>query len=342
VPLLTVEQGHRNRFELDAGDATVLLQIPSRDVMWQKQRLLNRALAALPPDCYTVAWLDSDILFERADWPRRAMDALEQTVMVQLFRRASYLPRDVGFSRPLAEQSYLQRRSAAFGLVGGGLAQNAFVTSLEALKAHGMASDYCNGHAWVMRRDLLRQARFYEAMVVGGGDYVFLQAALGQFETVRHGHGWTAPDSRQYRHFLRWAERLYTVVQGASAWPRATSSTSGTGSCSTGATCPATECSPRTTRPRSRHRHRRARPAPVELGQARVAPGGARVLPRSPGRWSRLRRPGAAQMPPRSTPSASASSSGPVTDSAERSPAAPRALRCRCCGSHARTTTANR
>lgn len=43
---------------------------------------------------------------------------------------------------------------------------------------------------------------------------MFLQAALGQFETVREGHGWTAPDSPQYRHYLRWAERLHAVVQG--------------------------------------------------------------------------------------------------------------------------------
>ena len=214
VPLLTVEQGHAGRFELDEDDAEVLVQIPSRDVMWQKERLLNRALEALPPECHTVVWLDSDILFERTDWPRRAMEAIEQAVMVQLFSRVHYLPREVDFARPLAEQSYLQRRSTASGLVGGGLAQNAFVTSLETLKAHGMASDYSNGHAWVMRRALLEQVGFYEAMVVGGGDYVFLQAAIGQFETVRQGHGWTAPDSRQYRHFLRWAERFHGIVQG--------------------------------------------------------------------------------------------------------------------------------
>jgi hypothetical protein len=213
VPLLTVELGHEGRYELESKDATVLVQIPSRDVLWQKERLLNRALEALPGDCHTVVWLDSDILFERTDWPRRAMEALEQSVMVQLFSRAYYLPRDVDFERPLAAQSYLQRRSTASGLVAGGLAENSFTASLETLKAHGMASDYSNGHAWAMRRETLQRIGFYEGMVVGGGDYVFLQAAIGQFETVRQGHGWTA-DSPQYLHFLRWAERLHAVVQG--------------------------------------------------------------------------------------------------------------------------------
>src|SRR5262245_41532024 len=77
VPLLTMELGHEGRYELGPEDATVLVQTPSRDVLWQKERLLNRALEALPGDCHTVVWLDSDILFERTDWPWRAMDALE-------------------------------------------------------------------------------------------------------------------------------------------------------------------------------------------------------------------------------------------------------------------------
>jgi hypothetical protein len=214
VPLLTVEQGYDGGFELNASDATTLVQVPARDVMWQKERLLNLALDALPAECDVVVWLDSDILFDRSDWPERAVEALDTSVMVQLFSRTCYLPRVVDFSRPLAEQRYLQRRSTASGLVAGVLQENTLSTSLELLKAHGMALDYANGHAWAMRRDLLQTAGFYEAMIVGGGDYVFLQAALGQFDAVRKGHGWTAPASLQYQHYLRWAERLHTVVQG--------------------------------------------------------------------------------------------------------------------------------
>lgn len=213
VPLLTVEQGYDGRFELDGQDATILVQVPARDVMWQKERLLNLALGALPRECEIVVWLDADILFDRDDWPQRAVEALDTSVMVQLFSRTCYLPREVDFSRPLAEQRYLQRRSTASGLVGGALQENTLSTTLEALKAHGMAMDYANGHAWAMRRHLLQPVGFYEAMIVGGGDYVFLQAALGQFEAVRTGHGWTSPDSRQYRHFLRWAERFHGIVQ---------------------------------------------------------------------------------------------------------------------------------
>src|SRR5262245_28782478 len=85
VPLLTVEQGYDGRFDLDRGDATTLVQVPARDVMWQKERLLNLALESLPADCEIVVWLDADILFDRDDWPERAVEALDSSVMAQLF-----------------------------------------------------------------------------------------------------------------------------------------------------------------------------------------------------------------------------------------------------------------
>jgi len=54
VPLLTVELCYDGRFDLDDGAADVMLQLPGTDVMWQKERLLNVAVAALPPECTKV------------------------------------------------------------------------------------------------------------------------------------------------------------------------------------------------------------------------------------------------------------------------------------------------
>jgi hypothetical protein len=286
VPLLTVEQGYDGRFELDGRDATILMQIPARDVMWQKERLLNLALVALPPECEIVVWLDADILFDRVDWPQQAVAALDTSVMAQLFSRTCYLPRDVDFSRPLAEQRYLERRSTASGLVGGVLQENSLSTTLETLKVHGMALDYANGHAWAMRRHLLQSVGFYEAMIVGGGDYVFLQAALGQFEAVRKGHGWTSPDSRQYRHFLRWADRFHGIVQGRIGMvpgrhlqPVARRAV--------GSAVHAAAPDPHIARlrPGSGHRDRHAWLAVLELRQAGAPRGGPGILPGSPGGW---------------------------------------------------------
>ena len=63
LPLVAVELGYDGQFDLAAGDADVLLQFPAADVMWQKERLLNLALAAVPPHVDKIVAIDSDVIF---------------------------------------------------------------------------------------------------------------------------------------------------------------------------------------------------------------------------------------------------------------------------------------
>jgi hypothetical protein len=51
IPLATVELSFQDGFELQQGDADLLIQLPGQDIMWQKERLLNLALMALPSTC---------------------------------------------------------------------------------------------------------------------------------------------------------------------------------------------------------------------------------------------------------------------------------------------------
>jgi len=55
------------------------------DLMWQEERLLNLAIAAVPADVDRVAWLDCDIVFGRSDWWREALHLLDDVVLLQLF-----------------------------------------------------------------------------------------------------------------------------------------------------------------------------------------------------------------------------------------------------------------
>src|SRR5262245_44135836 len=92
LSLLTIECAFGDRpFEL-ASQANVL-HMRGRDVMWQKERLLNVAMAALPPECKKVAWLDADILFERSDWAVAASKMLDEFPVLQLFDHVVRLPR---------------------------------------------------------------------------------------------------------------------------------------------------------------------------------------------------------------------------------------------------------
>ena len=93
VPLVAVELSFTGEFELRADDAEILLQIAGGDVMWQKERLLNIALSALPRECDIVAWLDCDVIFASPTWADDARHALKDNLLVQLFNeRLNLIP----------------------------------------------------------------------------------------------------------------------------------------------------------------------------------------------------------------------------------------------------------
>jgi colanic acid/amylovoran biosynthesis glycosyltransferase len=119
IPLVAVELGRAGRLDLTREDADILLQVPDGDVLWQKERLLNLALGALPADCEAVAWLDCDVLFERADWPRLTLEALQTQPIVQLFRQVHYLGPDWQPGLPLDGAIERSRPSIAAGVAGG-------------------------------------------------------------------------------------------------------------------------------------------------------------------------------------------------------------------------------
>ena len=93
MPLLAVEQGIGDRFELERDDADVVVRVPGGAPLWQKERLLTIGIRALPRACELVAWLDGDIVFERGDWVDDARAALERLEMVHLFHERHDLPR---------------------------------------------------------------------------------------------------------------------------------------------------------------------------------------------------------------------------------------------------------
>src|SRR4029079_13310383 len=78
-------------FELP--ESAAVLRVRARDVMWQKERLLNLAVAALPAACTKVAWIDADILFAEPNWAAETSRRLDDFPIVQPFDRVVRLPR---------------------------------------------------------------------------------------------------------------------------------------------------------------------------------------------------------------------------------------------------------
>jgi hypothetical protein len=206
VPLVTVEHAAAGTFELGPDDADVLLRVDGGAVLWQKERLLNLALAALPGDCDAVAWLDADVVFDRAGWVKDARDALARVDLLHLFHERHNLPPDADLGDPLAWRGPPTSESFVHRLARGTATPRDLTLNNAQLRLGSTA-----GLAWAARRDVIERHRLYDACIVGGGDRVMLCAALGHLD---EGCVTQRMNPRRAEHFLAWARPFAEALSG--------------------------------------------------------------------------------------------------------------------------------
>ncbi len=199
VRLVTVECAFEGRpFELPPGPD--VFRVHGRDVMWQKERLLNVALATLPASCTKVAWLDGDLLFSRSDWAAETARLLDRYPVVQPFDAAVRLPRG---------------RDADDGT---GDAYPGFAAVLARHPQRLLRGDFAThghtGFAWAARREVFDGVGLYDACIAGSGDHMMAHAFAGDWTSacVRRILG----DGDKHRaHFAAWCRTVYPRVRAA-------------------------------------------------------------------------------------------------------------------------------
>jgi hypothetical protein len=72
-PLLVVELTRDGRRELSDDDGEIVIHLTGEDRLWQKERLLNLGVAALPRHVEFVAWIDCDLVFLDDEWAAKAV-----------------------------------------------------------------------------------------------------------------------------------------------------------------------------------------------------------------------------------------------------------------------------
>jgi hypothetical protein len=204
VPLVAVEAVY-DKPDLTTADAEILVQRQCEDVLWQKERLLNLALEALPPECERVAILDGDVVFTNADWIERVHAALDEVPLCQAFRSAHHLPRGYTGSKPTVSAG-VKGHSLAALLAEGTLIEDLFGRGLT-LWEQGCAP----GLAWAAHRSLLEKHGFYEGGVVGGADVAMAFASQGKFAPA---YEVFRMNSRMSAHYRAWAEPFYADIRG--------------------------------------------------------------------------------------------------------------------------------
>lgn len=205
VPLLAVELAFGDApFELGDDDAERVVRLRGGDALWQKERLLNVGLRALPEACDKVVWLDADVLFARDDWAEETARALERWVVVQPFSLSTRLERGETWTDVDALP-----QGAGEGEVLHGMAYGV------SRKGHASLARYLehghSGYAWAARRAVLEKHGLYDANVLGNGDLNIAHAMFGGSRALKLDR--FSPAAA--RHLSRWADAFFEDV-GAS------------------------------------------------------------------------------------------------------------------------------
>jgi hypothetical protein len=202
IPLVTVELSFDDKFELGRNDADRLIQISGGAVLWQKERLLNLAIKAVPSNVKNIAWFDCDTILQRADWVEEANRQLDKLSVIQLFSNVVDVSPEQYEKQPALHNGH----TLVPGIVSRSNARELlFETNL------GTVPFYHEGLAWAANRRLLDDHGFYDAGIVGGGDSLMAAAMYGRYDGSIKMFVLDAP---RREHYLRWAVPFHDSVAG--------------------------------------------------------------------------------------------------------------------------------
>lgn len=204
VPLVAVEAVY-DEPELGDSDAEILIRRRCEGVLWQKERLLNIALEALPSSCDRVVVLDADVVFANADWVERLKLALDQGPLCQPFRLAHHLPRDHELDAPLRGETPGGRSLASW------VADGTPIGELLGTRLDMWQQGCCPGLAWAAHRSLLARHGMLDICILGGACSATAFASQGEFDLAEEFLEMSPAMRASYR---AWAEPFYADVRG--------------------------------------------------------------------------------------------------------------------------------
>jgi hypothetical protein len=210
LKLLAVELAFGKKFfELKKEDAEILIQLRTKDVLWQKERLLNIGIKNLPPDCDKFAWIDADVIFLNDNWIKDTCDLLEKYAIIQPFYSIVRIPKH-GLKEEL--------ESIPFGVE----------MDSENRKSFGMAARVCQlgrgilggsaaffGHVglvWAARKEIFEEDGLFDKIVFPNVDlwmaYAFYGSRAGE-EYFQYSHQFIK------KSYSEWLEKIYQKVKGS-------------------------------------------------------------------------------------------------------------------------------
>jgi len=160
-------------------EGSVMVAGGPENEVWQKERLINLAIANLPIHVRYVAWVDHDLIFGNPNWLADSVNKLRSGYdAIQLFSTVNYLDK-AGATISVGSGAVYQQNNGGTNPGGAWIANRKFVDSIGGL---------------------------YDRSIVGGGDAIWMAGLSGN----RRGF-----ESRHSEVFLNHIRTWYGRVQGA-------------------------------------------------------------------------------------------------------------------------------
>ena len=162
----------------------IQVEVNCNQIMWQKEAALNIAEKMVPVTYSNIAWIDSDVWFDRPDWVEVTEEALARHEVVQMFTRTNLIDRDGSI--------LVCKKSAVYGIT-------------EKWDVH-------TGFAWAMRRDIwCRGGGLFQFSVAGSADSLMCFTFLGvkPFDSVFRQLG------AKRDRYIEWAKNYSSISLGA-------------------------------------------------------------------------------------------------------------------------------
>ncbi|MEP6925284.1 MAG: hypothetical protein ABI954_12530 [Pyrinomonadaceae bacterium] len=197
VPFLILECAFgTDDFELEQNQNVI--QLRARDVLWQKERLLNLAVRLLPKEAKYVIWLDADVLFANPKWILETAAVLQKAMICQPFSRVVRLA-------PHQTQPDISNREIweSFAYVWNTNAEKAASDNFD---LHGHT-----GFGWAARREMFDELELYDRAIAGTADHLMAHAATGKIEHSCVERAFFSSSIKT--HFERWGNRFAEIVQ---------------------------------------------------------------------------------------------------------------------------------
>ena len=184
--LFPIELSFNGEFFIEDENA-IRVQGNSRNVMWQKERLLNLALERLPKKYTNVAWVDCDILFGNEDWVDDCNEMLQKYKVVQLYESAN------------RHGSSGRTETRSKGIIR-------HISELNRLDVN--LSKGIPGFAWAIRRECIDRIKFLDTQIIGGADSLMFYSFFG----VKNAHVSNQMNEDWFAAFSRWSDLAFGEI----------------------------------------------------------------------------------------------------------------------------------